>query len=284
MTPLQYAIRMHGKKKKLKKPPRLLFPHTIEFAYSKKILEFVQVIKQKIAEILVPELPGLVANGPKRDEFNLDETVAEKLASLMKSITQGLDDEFPEEDISRLVEQFGEELNTFNRAQVHKVFKGVLGVDLLSSEPNLAEIMSAFVNENVSLIKSIETQFLGETEQVVLRGLRSGLRAEEISKQLLSELPSDGFVSRYGKAQGRAELIARDQANKFYGQLTEARQTAAGVDQYIWRTALDQRVREEHASREGEIFNWDDPPDDGHPGEPINCRCYAEPVIDLENI
>ncbi|TXH57102.1 MAG: hypothetical protein E6Q97_05015 [Desulfurellales bacterium] len=36
-------------------------------------------------------------------------------------------------------------------------------------------------------------------------------------------------------------------------------------------------MREEHEDREGESYTWTDPPEDGHPGEAVNCRCYAEP-------
>jgi uncharacterized protein with gpF-like domain len=41
-------------------------------------------------------------------------------------------------------------------------------------------------------------------------------------------------------------------------------------------------VRDAHFDREGRTFTWADPPDDGHPGEAINCRCQAEP--DLEGL
>ena len=47
---------------------------------------------------------------------------------------------------------------------------------------------------------------------------------------------------------------------------------------YRWRTAGDDKVRPSHAANEGRIFNWDYPPDTGHPGEDYNCRCTAEPV------
>ena len=62
--------------------------------------------------------------------------------------------------------------------------------------------------------------------------------------------------------------------------MTQARQMKLGIERYRWRTAGDTRVRTEHAMREGQIFSWDRPPPDGHPGQPINCRCYAEPVIE----
>jgi len=48
-------------------------------------------------------------------------------------------------------------------------------------------------------------------------------------------------------------------------------------DYYIWRTKKDDKVRGKHAEREGEIFNWNVPPEGGHPGEDYNCRCWAEP-------
>jgi SPP1 gp7 family putative phage head morphogenesis protein len=61
--------------------------------------------------------------------------------------------------------------------------------------------------------------------------------------------------------------------------VNRARQTELGVKQYTWRTSLDERVRPEHQEREGEVFSWAKPPKDGHPGQPINCRCTADPDL-----
>jgi len=44
---------------------------------------------------------------------------------------------------------------------------------------------------------------------------------------------------------------------------------------YIWRTRGDSKVRSEHAERDGKVFEWDNPPEGGHPGEAPNCRCRA---------
>lgn len=51
---------------------------------------------------------------------------------------------------------------------------------------------------------------------------------------------------------------------------------------YIWRSVRDDRSRGEHAKRHGQIFSWDNPPEDGHPGEAPNCRCWAEPIPIVE--
>ena len=47
---------------------------------------------------------------------------------------------------------------------------------------------------------------------------------------------------------------------------------------YIWRTVGDARVREEHGPRAGRRFQFNAPPEDGHPGEAYGCRCWAEPL------
>lgn len=72
-------------------------------------------------------------------------------------------------------------------------------------------------------------------------------------------------------------------------QLAKQARTAVSIDlrklggidrkipQQVQRTARDNRVREEHEALEGESFAWSDPPSEGHPGEPVNCRCYADP-------
>jgi SPP1 gp7 family putative phage head morphogenesis protein len=94
-------------------------------------------------------------------------------------------------------------------------------------------------------------------------------------------------------AESRAKLIARDQVGKLFGAIQEARQVGLGIDRYTWRTSNDNRVRDTHEKREGESYSWNDPPGDlsdpgdgGHPGFPINCRCWAEPDLTaiLENL
>jgi SPP1 gp7 family putative phage head morphogenesis protein len=50
---------------------------------------------------------------------------------------------------------------------------------------------------------------------------------------------------------------------------------------YIWNTQGDDKVRDEHAAREGEMFDFDNPPEGGAPGEDYNCRCWAAPVAQV---
>ncbi|MEM9010647.1 MAG: phage minor head protein [Pseudomonadota bacterium] len=65
----------------------------------------------------------------------------------------------------------------------------------------------------------------------------------------------------------------------FTGLVGELRQRALGVEFYVWRSEDDEKVRRAHAVYDDQVFRWDDPPEDGHPGQAINCRCRAEPFI-----
>lgn len=72
------------------------------------------------------------------------------------------------------------------------------------------------------------------------------------------------------------EFAVRDSFTSLLAGLSRVRQ--GELKRYVWRTMLDGRVRPEHRRREGSIFEWSAPPLDGHPGEPPNCRCHAEPL------
>lgn len=65
----------------------------------------------------------------------------------------------------------------------------------------------------------------------------------------------------------------------FARDLNARRQGALGIGQYVWRSRDDEDVRPGHAEHDDDTFDWDEPPEGGHPGEAPNCRCRAEPVL-----
>ncbi len=42
---------------------------------------------------------------------------------------------------------------------------------------------------------------------------------------------------------------------------------------------MPNKVRHEHAEHDDKVFDWDTPPETGHPGQAYNCRCFAEPYL-----
>jgi SPP1 gp7 family putative phage head morphogenesis protein len=201
-------------------------------------------------------------------------TLADELEKIRIETTQ----EFTPEELKQLARVTGKSVDEWNDRQMNGQLSGIVEIDLFGSEPWLARELGGFVVENVSLITSVEDEYLAQVEKMVATSIRSGLRVEEIAADL---------DDRFDVSRSRAELIARDQVGKFNGQLTELRQKDLGIETYRWMTSGDSRVRDSHrenAERMTEfgqgIYAWNDPPETGHPGQDFQCRCWAEPVLD----
>lgn len=136
-------------------------------------------------------------------------------------------------------------------------------------DPGTGPVIDMFRETNVRLITNLADEMLLRVEAIVKDKL--GARVEDLAAEL-----QDGLAF----TRARANLIARDQTLKLNGQLTRVRQQNAGIEEYIWTTSGDERVRDDHASKDGQRFSWSNPPPDtGHPGEDYQCRCTAFPVI-----
>lgn len=57
----------------------------------------------------------------------------------------------------------------------------------------------------------------------------------------------------------------------------QANQQRPPTPRYMWVTAGDEKVRPSHAANDLKIFDWDDPPPTGNPGDEPGCRCTAMP-------
>jgi len=174
--------------------------------------------------------------------------------------------------VSSLVSLVARRVERFNADQFHRMLRQAYDVDIFKAEPNLARMSAIWEAENIKLIKSIPAQYLDNLHGKVVAAVQKGTSLRDLTAQVRQT---------YDVPRKRAELIARDQVGKLNGQLTEYRQQNIGVEEYTWHGVLDSRERDEHVAREGERFRWDTPPPDGHPGQPIRCRCWASAVLPL---
>ncbi len=259
------------KKKLSLRLPAWLYPSAVERWYASVLISHVVDLGRIIKSDLIPNIQSLIDE--RNLSIGLDSSRSDALGKEFKRLYEALvisfaQSKFNSEDIST---QTAQKVNSWNSKQWKKQARTALGVDIFTREPFVDYTLSEFVQSNVSLIKKMTDELLTSTETIVQNGLRQGKHSSAIAKDLMNKIDL---------SKKRAKLIARDQVGKFNGQLTEMRQKNAGIDRYIWRDSDDSRVRPEHSSRDGSVFSWSEPPSDGHPGQPIQCRCYAEPVWD----
>jgi len=172
-------------------------------------------------------------------------------------------------------------VNTEAEDNTKKFDKGIqrsTGVNLgrIISTEALAPTLDAKVAENIALIKSIPEEYFKKLNGIIFNSISEGSTAGGIVKQI---------QALTGVTYSRAKLIARDQTAKTNGAINMTRQQNLGVEEYVWETSKDERVRPTHRSKQGKIFRWDDPPSDtGPPSHDVRCRCQARAVINLENL
>lgn len=283
-SPVQQALAIRNRGRRSPRVPRvslnLSAPRRFERALQKVLLSVVQVIADDLRRRLIPQLHSMVSERAELETRNVsdrqDVSIARRVAELIAATQASTSGILTPEQIEREIIDAGVDMSSWNQEQVQRAFNIALGVQIFQDEPYLQEALESYTAETTALIKDVSTQFTNQTERTVLQGLRQGLRHEEIAKQVLGQKGS-----RFAVAKNRAKLIGRDQMNKLNGKLTELRQKNAGINEYIWRTVGDDRVRPSHRELKGKTFSWDEPPSVGHPGEDVNCRCYAEPVFDV---
>lgn len=182
-------------------------------------------------------------------------------------------------------------VDAHNRAQTEAMLRKTLGVSSaqIVDAPLVAKPLAIARAESTALIKTIPENHFAQVTRAVIANFK-GETFEEGS--LTARLRALGPIT-----DRRARFIARDQTAKLVSSLNEVRQSGAGITGYIWRTSKDNAVvgapgndakpnalHGDHFSREGKVFLWSKPPSDGHPGQPIGCRCRAEPIVDMDEV
>lgn len=253
-----------------KSPPVWLYPNSIEREYHRDLRQLTRSTKKLIKEILIPQIPSMIGEVEGKMPNDRMDDYLSRLNAILLFIDSSLEPEIQETILES--EVVGAQINRFNKSQFEKVTRSVFGIDLFLNEPWLLDQLKLFSSQNAQLIRSLPDQELERVSGIVERGLQEGKTYSDVSKEIQKS---------FGISERRATLIARDQTKKLNSSLTKLRQQELGVEEYVWQTAGDERVRSTHKANDGKKFRWDKPPSvTGHPGNDINCRCVALPVLE----
>lgn len=166
--------------------------------------------------------------------------------------------------------------NRTDRSLKTQLRKAGFTVKFQMSAP-MRDAFNAVVDENIALIKSIPARYLESVKIDLLQSVQNGRDVGYLTDQL---------TKRTGITKRRAALIARDQNNKATAVMARTRQLELGITQAKWlHSAGGKTPRPAHVKFSGQIFDLASGHDfgdgEGHvlPGQPINCRCVAVPVL-----
>ena len=244
------------------------YPIAHERAYAKELLVYVNSIFRAYKAHFELLEDFILANDIKLDSSDFSQDFIDTINKDIPSF----------DNMQTIATKYFDLVNSYNRGEFEKVLKSV-GLNAVGEERWYKEYSANWINDNLDLIKSVHADTLNSIKRELRESVSSTMTSGARAKYLANRIEKLANTTR-----NRAALIARDQVGKLNGRVTEYRQRGAGIEEYRWSTSHDSRVRDEHAERDGQIFRWDNPPYDGHPGTPIRCRCVALPVIDFKNL
>lgn len=165
-----------------------------------------------------------------------------------------------------------------------KELSGGLTIKTPELPESMISTLQAATARNVGLIKSIHSKFHEQVSQEVLNNIGDQQAVYENAKKLVSRVYFHGETT-----EERARLIARDQVAKMSSEMSAARAKSAGITKFKWRhSGASADPRKLHLQYNNQIFSYDDLPiidertkEKGLPGQAINCRCVAVPVIEF---
>lgn len=183
------------------------------------------------------------------------------------------------------IEKMGKLTQRLSISEWKRVVQKTLGINILDdyySGEFYREQLRQWAEENASLISTLPDEVLGEMQGIVEEGFLNSRSYRDIVKDI---------QERFGVSRNKARFYATDQLAKLNAAIAKQQQTDCGVEEYIWSSSRDQRVRDRHAELDGTKHRWDDPPivdvktgRRAHPGEDYRCRCVALPVFNIETL
>lgn len=244
----------------------------------------------ELERLLLPIVQDVAGIFPEIDATEDVAVVMQTLDEVKNKWARALDSR-----ITAISDQWTRDISEQDKEKLEKSLAKTLAVDnvYILDEENVADAVIQMQEEMRTILRTIPEKYIDSVQKATFQSFFQIPLPE--NRSLLEEI-----IELSGIAYERAKVIARDQTNKFTSVLAEARQTDLGIEEYIWRTAEDQRVvgnpsgkypkvydpmmHGNHFARNGKIFRWDSPPEDGHPGWAIQCRCYAEPILDMDKV
>ena len=267
---------------KRRRPMRMAQPSAAEANYVSFANGLARTLAQGYRDQLLPRLAELSAAANLEHERR-DAAYTDTLAEIMQRLSVYTSTIANSPQVSAKAQEVHAQVNALSQAQVAKQIQQVAGVSVPTIVPGGQAAADAFQAANVALISSVAREQHDKIEALVRQGLASGRNVNDLRADI---------EQRFDVTRSRAELIARDQTLKAYGQITEARHKSLGIDKFIWRTSLDERVRgnlggkypprkgqHNHWDLEGKVFAYGKAPYGGT-GRDFQCRCTAEPYLD----
>ena len=148
------------------------------------------------------------------------------------------------------------------------------------------DFVKSATNHSTNNLKALLKKAGWTTNLKLSRKAQDKLKALVIENINLIAYLKDEIKKRYGVAERRAALIARDQNNKATSIITHIEYEELGITEAIWKhNPGSKEPRHEHLMANNKVYDiskgmyFESAGRHVFPGEEINCGCTSEPII-----
>jgi len=259
-----------GRRGLQRRPPRPRRPEQEIRTYRARLRDIARAMEREIRDRVFPEIDRLINEAGTREDAVRADDWPEAIANLFEATRTSIRPS--EEDAKRTADQLSDKVEQNATEEQQRAIRAVIGVaPSFVDDEQIGAILNSWKRQNGAFITRFTDDEVQDAQNIVSRGVRRGTSTKDLK---------DSLRRQFRISDNRAQRIARTEISQLNAQITKQREKELGIEQFIWRTAGDERVRDQHEEWNGRKFAWDDPPDGVVPGEPVNCRCSASPAVD----
>lgn len=200
---------------------------------------------------------------------------------LYNKFKKNIDKQFNTKRINQFVKTLYRQTQTSNGNQYVGSVNASMGVNLddVLKTDGLNSFVNAKTLESTDMITKLKNESMTTYKANALRRMSAGASLADLFDQVKNDTKL---------RLTRGDLIARNELKAFNSELTKKRSENLGITKAVWQTAEDERVRKCHSKFNGKEYTigkgffCDEANEWQEPGEPINCRCIALPVIEFD--
>ncbi|MGL5580540.1 MAG: phage minor head protein, partial [Cetobacterium sp.] len=224
---------------KIKKEHKgLMFPENIEYNYSLELKKIVKVMEKKLLKLITQKKNEDLPSG-------YEEEFLEYMGDYLNNeLCIGIAVDYTAQSVEYAINQ------------VNGQVKKIKAVNIKEQAFYDEKVIRQQIKDNVKLIKAEPDKYLRSYDKQVQKLVKESVEEGWSTKTL-----KEAIKRATGIEDNRANLIARDQVGKIFGEATKTQFKGIGLKKFEWVTVGDNRVRETHADRAGQIYEWDNPPD-----------------------
>ena len=219
------------------------YPYNIERDYTRIVNAYMLLLKKALAGNL-PHLRHAMAEARaamRHDDYHeygeLPYNINDIIMDTFMRIRRDFEHRAIAFNLDGKLKRIASQARNWSAAQWRRIVHDTLGINIFEDYYKgefFRQALIQWVDRNVGLIKAVPQETLAGMRNIVQESWRQGLLNKDIAKRL---------NRAYEIKASKARFWARDQMAKLNAELSQQQQKDAGVEQYIWSTSGDERVR-----------------------------------------